>query len=87
MQAQIRGTGAVGVRYVNSIQAYKSIYKFEGIRGLWKGLGPNVLRNSVVNAAELVCYDTFKEALILHMKFRDGLPCHFTSAFMGNYHF
>jgi len=71
--------------YEGSIHAYKSIYKNEGIKGLWKGLGPNVLRNSVVNAAELVCYDTFKELLLNYGIFRDGIPCHFSSAFAAGF--
>ncbi|CAG2168757.1 unnamed protein product [Oppiella nova] len=79
MQAQSRGTGAV--KYSSSIHAYQTIYRSEGIRGLWKGLGPNILRNSVVNAAELVCYDTIKELLLSYGIFRDGLPCHFSAAF------
>lgn len=79
MQAQSRGSGLI--TYGSSLEAYKSIYKNEGIKGLWKGIGPNILRNSVVNAAELVCYDTFKEFLLNHGLFRDGLPCHISAAF------
>lgn len=29
----------------------------EGLKGLWKGIGPNVARNAIVNAAELASYD------------------------------
>jgi hypothetical protein len=29
----------------------------EGILGLWKGLGPNIARNALINAAELASYD------------------------------
>ena len=25
--------------------------------GLWKGLGPNIARNAIINAAELASYD------------------------------
>ncbi|CAG2101604.1 unnamed protein product [Medioppia subpectinata] len=83
MQAQSRGSG--GVKYHGSLHAYQTIYKSEGIKGLWKGLGPNILRNSVVNAAELVCYDTFKELLLSYGIFRDGLPCHFSAAFTAGF--
>ncbi|KAI2805820.1 mitochondrial carrier [Blomia tropicalis] len=81
MQAQSRGIGAV--KYNSSIHAYKTIYGSEGLRGLWKGLGPNIARNSMVNAAELVCYDTVKESIIAHHWLVDGFPCHFCSAFSG----
>ncbi len=36
----------------------------EGIAGLWKGLGPNVARNAIINAAELASYDQVKESLL-----------------------
>lgn len=29
----------------------------EGVLGLWKGLGPNIARNAIINAAELASYD------------------------------
>ena len=70
-----------GPKYNSSIDAYRTIYRKEGVHGLWKGLGPNVVRNSLVNATELVCYDTIKDALMKQLNFRDNLLCHFTSAF------
>ena len=36
----------------------------EGVRGLWTGLGPAVLRNSVINATELASYEQAKEVLL-----------------------
>lgn len=36
----------------------------EGVRALWTGLGPNVARNAIINAAELASYDQIKESLI-----------------------
>lgn len=67
--------------YKNSLHAYRTIFATEGLAGLWKGLGPNVARNSVVNAAELVCYDTIKDLLMKKFAFGDNLNCHFVSAF------
>lgn len=32
-------------------------HREEGLKGLWKGIGPNVARNAIVNAAELASYD------------------------------
>ena len=34
----------------------------EGLKGLWKGIGPNVARNAIVNAAELASYDQVSSA-------------------------
>lgn len=33
------------------------IHRQEGVSSLWRGLGPNVARNAIVNAAELASYD------------------------------
>ena len=63
MQAAARGGNNV-VRYNSSLQAYKTIASSEGIKGLWKGLLPNITRNAIVNAAELVTYDLVKETIL-----------------------
>ncbi|CAG2182034.1 unnamed protein product, partial [Oppiella nova] len=81
MQAQNRGNGTF--RYHNSVHAYRSILKHEGLHGLWKGFVPNIVRNSVVNVAELVCYDTIKDALLSSGIMRDGLVCHFSAGLSG----
>ena len=33
----------------------------EGFRALWTGVGPNVARNAIINAAELASYDQVKQ--------------------------
>lgn len=35
----------------------------EGVSALWTGLGPNIARNAIVNAAELASYDQIKEVI------------------------
>ncbi|XP_060119942.1 dicarboxylate carrier SLC25A8 [Heteronotia binoei] len=78
-QAQARTEG--GKRYQGTLDAYKTIAKEEGIRGLWKGTSPNITRNALVNCAELVTYDLIKDTLLKYNLMTDNLPCHFTSAF------
>lgn len=36
----------------------------EGVGALWTGLGPNIARNAIINAAELASYDQIKESLL-----------------------
>uniref|UniRef100_A0A8C5E4A9 Dicarboxylate carrier UCP2 n=1 Tax=Gouania willdenowi TaxID=441366 RepID=A0A8C5E4A9_GOUWI len=79
-QAQARSHGNAR-RYCSTIDAYKTIAKEEGIRGLWKGTAPNITRNAIVNCTELVTYDFIKDALIRSTPLTDNLPCHFVSAF------
>ncbi|KAM9320522.1 dicarboxylate carrier UCP2-like [Gastrophryne carolinensis] len=79
-QAHIRVTNG-DRRYNGTVDAYKTIAKEEGLRGLWKGTVPNITRNAIVNCAELVTYDLIKEAILNHHLMTDNLPCHFVAAF------
>ncbi|MCI4388044.1 hypothetical protein PGIGA_G00080830 [Pangasianodon gigas] len=79
-QAQV-SAGAANRRYHGTMDAYRTIAKEEGFRGLWKGTGPNITRNAIVNCTELVTYDLIKDALLHNTPMTDNLPCHFTSAF------
>ncbi|XP_036615165.1 mitochondrial uncoupling protein 2-like [Trichosurus vulpecula] len=78
-QAQARAGGSR--RYQGTVDAYKTIAREEGLRGLWKGTSPNVARNTIINCAELVTYDLIKDALMKAHLMTDDLPCHFTSTF------
>ncbi|XP_056407720.1 mitochondrial brown fat uncoupling protein 1 [Hyla sarda] len=79
-QAQVNLLG-VKKRYSGTMDAYKTIARQEGMKGLWKGTFPNVTRNAIVNCTELVTYDLIKEALLQYKLMTDNLPCHFVSAF------
>ncbi|GFY73431.1 mitochondrial uncoupling protein 2 [Trichonephila inaurata madagascariensis] len=82
MQAQVTG---MAPRYVGTMSAYRTIAIEEGMKGLWKGTLPNVTRNAIVNAAELVCYDLIKEFILSRHLMSDNIPCHFTSAFAAGF--
>lgn len=43
--------------YSSTIDCYKKSVAKDGVKGLWVGWAPNVVRNSVINAAELASYD------------------------------
>jgi len=78
MQAQ---SGNAPKRYTGVFMAYKTIAVEEGIRGLWKGMMPNIARNSIVTCSELVTYDLIKDMILKRDLLSDNLPCHVTSAF------
>ncbi|CAN1275668.1 Mitochondrial uncoupling protein 1 [Linum perenne] len=63
VRLQSEGKLAPGVprRYSGAINAYSTILKQEGVRALWTGVGPNIARNAIINAAELASYDQVKE--------------------------
>jgi solute carrier family 25 (mitochondrial uncoupling protein), member 8/9 len=71
-------------RYTGVINAYSTIVKQEGLLGLWTGLGPAIARNSIINATELVTYDTAKHWLLSPaVGMKDGFLTHFSAAAMA----
>ena len=44
-------------KYPSAFAAYGIIARAEGVKGLWTGVGPNIGRNAIINAAELASYD------------------------------
>jgi solute carrier family 25 uncoupling protein 8/9 len=68
MQSEGKKAPGQAKKYPNAIKAYGIIRREEGMLGLWKGLGPNIARNAIINAAELASYDQIKvTVLLLHM--------------------
>uniref|UniRef100_A0A3Q3LYD6 Dicarboxylate carrier UCP2 n=1 Tax=Mastacembelus armatus TaxID=205130 RepID=A0A3Q3LYD6_9TELE len=85
-QAQVRLQESSSLkRYNGTIDAYKSIARDEGIKGLWKGCLPNITRNAIVNCSELVTYDIIKELILKCNLMTDNMPCHFTAAFAAGF--
>lgn len=66
--------------YNGSMDCYAKLYAQGGLANLWTGWGPNVMRNSIINAAELASYDQFKQSALASGYFVDGIPCHLTCA-------
>ncbi|KAM7255234.1 hypothetical protein ACFE04_020475 [Oxalis oulophora] len=78
VRLQAEGKLAPGVprRYSGSLNAYSTIVKKEGVRALWTGIGPNVARNAIINAAELASYDQVKETVLKIPGFTDNVFTH-----------
>ncbi|XP_034723318.1 mitochondrial uncoupling protein 2-like [Etheostoma cragini] len=86
LQAQVRQPESNSVkRYSSTYDAYKTIARQEGIRGLWKGCLPNITRNAIVNCSELVTYDIIKELILKYDLMTDNMPCHFTAGFAAGF--
>ncbi|KAI5675058.1 hypothetical protein M9H77_06008 [Catharanthus roseus] len=78
VRLQAEGKLPVGVprRYAGALDAYYTITKQEGISALWTGLGPNIARNAIMNAAELASYDHIKEVVLEIPGFSDNFLTH-----------
>jgi hypothetical protein len=57
------------------------MYHQEGFTALWTGLGPNVARNAIINAAELASYDQVKQVLCAPFVFFSLLNCSMAPSF------
>ncbi|XP_030297947.1 mitochondrial uncoupling protein 2-like isoform X1 [Sparus aurata] len=83
-QSRLPESGSVK-RYSGTMDAYRTIARDEGVKGLWKGCLPNIARNAIVNCSELVTYDIIKELILKNDLMTDNMPCHFTAAFAAGF--
>ena len=74
-------------QYRGMMHALQCIVRQEGVRGLWKGVGPTMGRATALAAAELSTYDQIKGLLLLQQQssssssfFQEGLACTVTTA-------
>jgi len=76
LQAEGRLAAGQPRRYNGTIDAFRKILATEGITGFWKGVGPNIVRNSIINAAELATYDQAKQTALKTFHLQDNLSTH-----------
>jgi len=76
MQSEGKLAPGVPKKYTSAVGAYGVIVREEGMAGLWKGLGPNIARNAIINAAELASYDQIKQSLLASGLFQDNIVTH-----------
>lgn len=76
LQAEGKLPAGVPRRYSGALDAYSKIVRQEGVTKLWTGLGPNVARNAIINAAELASYDQVKQTILKIPGFSDNVLTH-----------
>lgn len=64
------------------VKCFTEVYKYEGVRGLWRGVGPTAQRAAVIAAVELPVYDFCKHYLM--STFGDQVANHFVSSFIAS---
>ncbi|KAG7311894.1 hypothetical protein JYU34_002979 [Plutella xylostella] len=72
----------VGDEKRNIVRCFISIYEAEGVRGLWRGVGPTSQRAAVIAAVELPVYDACKKRLAVTMG--DTPVNHFVSSLVAS---
>ncbi|MFH4976031.1 hypothetical protein AB6A40_002740 [Gnathostoma spinigerum] len=66
--------------YKHIFEAVFKIYREEGLRALWRGCLPTIVRAMVVNACQLATYSQSKEQILQSRCLQDGLLCHFLAS-------
>lgn len=84
VKVRMQAAGAASP-YTGAMNAYATIARQEGVKGLWRGVSPNVARLSVVNCTEIVVYDIIKSWIMYKGLMTDGVPCHFASALSAGF--
>lgn len=70
-------------RYTGLVDAFTKIARAEGVRGLWRGVGPNAQRAFLVNMGELACYDQSKQWIIGRGIADDNIGAHTLASLMS----
>ncbi|CAI9098378.1 OLC1v1035012C3 [Oldenlandia corymbosa var. corymbosa] len=76
LQAEGKLPPGVPRRYSGAVDAYSKIVRQEGLTALWTGIGPNIARNAIINAAELASYDQVKQTILKIPGFTDNVLTH-----------
>lgn len=85
LQSQARSADPSQIKYKGTIDCYSKIYAEGGLPGFWVGIIPNILRNSIINAAEIASYDQYKQMFMQYTSIKDKMPLHFICAFMAGF--
>ncbi|OZJ04927.1 hypothetical protein BZG36_02652 [Bifiguratus adelaidae] len=69
--------------YKNAFEGLYRIFRTEGVSALFRGLGPQINKCILMNAAQLTSYDAAKVALLKTPYFKDNVYTHFASSFFA----
>ncbi|KAF2404861.1 mitochondrial carrier [Trichodelitschia bisporula] len=67
--------------YANAMDGLIRMVRSEGAASLFRGVGPNAVRALLMSAAQLVSYDGFKAAILVHTDLKDGTAVHILASF------
>jgi solute carrier family 25, member 34/35 len=78
---------AVGTQhqYKNAFDGLRQIYKSEGVRGLYRGMGASMVRTGAGSSVQLPTYFFAKRRLIKHAGMTDGPALHLMSSAVSGF--
>ncbi|CAF0784473.1 unnamed protein product, partial [Didymodactylos carnosus] len=80
LQAQ---RGQKNYSYSSTIPAFRHIFREEGLRGLYRGVGPTTQRAIILTASQVASYDETKQFLLPYTK--EGIHTHFLAAMSAGF--
>lgn len=83
LKVRLQG-GHQDFRNMGLVDAFLSIYRHEGIQGLWRGVCPTAQRAGVIVGVELPIYDMCKHYFIQMNILPDNTTNHFLSSFISS---
>lgn len=66
--------------YKNSVDGFRAIYRTEGMAGLYRGVGPAMVRTGFGSSVQLPTYFLAKRRLVRHLGMQDGPALHLASS-------
>ncbi|KAI9320791.1 mitochondrial carrier domain-containing protein [Dichotomocladium elegans] len=69
--------------YKHALDGIIRISREEGIKTLFRGMGPNMSRAILVTCSQCVSYDTFKDIILRYTPMSEGLPLHLTASVLA----
>lgn len=85
MQGQGRLKPGEKPRYVSTLSAFRDIIKSEGVRALWRGVGPTVQRATILTATQIPSYDHTKYILLHRDIMEEGLKLHMVASITAGF--
>jgi solute carrier family 25 protein 34/35 len=66
--------------YNGAADGMRKIYQSEGIKGLYRGVGPAMVRTGFGSSVQLPTYFFAKRRLVKHLGMKEGMPLHIASS-------
>jgi solute carrier family 25 protein 34/35 len=67
-------------KYKGAIDGMSQIYRNEGVKGLYRGVGPAMIRTGFGSSVQLPTYFYAKRQLVKHLDMKEGTPLHLASS-------
>lgn len=71
--------------YKGAVDGLSSIYKAEGVKGLYRGVGPAMVRTGFGSSVQLPTYFFAKRRLVRHLGMEEGAPLHLMSSAVSGF--